>query len=108
MGLKLKTIEPVELTGKDGKSKLFTPDVDNELKLHLETADFGVDVEKDAKLLAKCFKDGASNNWLIETLFLLSEFDRQKVRSYLLNGEAGVELMEKSLEKIIEKNIDKV
>lgn len=108
MGLQLKTIEPVEFENENGEKKMFMPKLDNEQKLRLETRTFGDDAEQDAKFLASCFdvKEG-EKNWLIGTIFLLSEYDRQVLRTYLLNGESGVETLKRALDKVLDKNLEK-
>jgi len=94
-------LEPI-----DFKGKLCEPKLDTEKKLRLANIKFETEeqVREADDVLASCFDEDYAKNFIREKL---SVDDKVVLRTYLVNGETGLNRLSNVTEGAIEKYIDR-
>lgn len=94
-------LEPI-----DFKGKLCEPKLDTEKKLRLANIKFETEeqVREADDILASCFDEDYAKNFIREKL---SVDDKVVLRTYLVNGETGLNRLSNVTEGAIEKYIDR-
>ena len=94
-------LEPI-----DFKGKFCEPKLDTEKKLRLANIKFETEeqVREANDVLASCFDDDYAKNFIREKL---SVDDKIVLRTYLVNGETGLNRLSKATDGAIEKYIDR-
>ena len=94
-------LEPI-----DFKGKLCEPKLDAEKKLRLSTINFKTEeqIKEADEVLASCFDEEYAKNFIKEKL---STDDKIVLRTYLCNGETGLNRLSNVTEGAIEKYINR-
>ena len=99
-------LEPIDFKGKE-----CTPKVDTEARLRLNTIKFGTEAEiKEAdEVLASCFEEQYAKDFIRAKL---SPDDKEVLRTYLANGETGLnrlnDITNGAVDKFVKKAIEEV